>query len=206
MSSGRLPTALKVGFSLWVAAWAPAYVVLLGAQNFFWLCNLAHFLILAGLWLENRLLLSMQWLAIALVGAVWGLDVIGAALTGIHPIGGTEYMFNPDYPLAAKLLSFYHLGLPLVAGFAVRRLGYQPRALLWQSALTWAVLPATWALTDTWRNINWVHGPFGSEQDLLAPGIYLLVLALAWPVAVYLPVHFATRGWPLRWQHQAPAS
>ncbi|MCG6656285.1 hypothetical protein HOP52_00645 [Halomonas campisalis] len=192
-SNVSLPRWLKLGFTLWIVLWAPTFAVMLGAQNYFWLCNLASFLILVGLWWEHRLLLSMQLLAVLLVGTLWGLDVLGAWLTGVHPIGGTEYMFDPDHPTLAKALSFYHLVLPLVAGFAVWRLGYVRRALLWQTVLTWVVVPLTFLFTATERNINWVHGPFGSPQDMLHPLVYLVGLMLAWPVVLYLPVHALMR-------------
>ncbi|MBF8221693.1 hypothetical protein [Halomonas sp. 328] len=188
----KLPRWLKLTFSLWILGWAPAYAWLLGPQNFFWLCNLASFLLLVGLWRESRLLCSMQWLAVALVGLLWGLDVAGAALFGVHPIGGTEYMFDPDHPALAKALSFYHLVLPAVAGFAVWRLGYDRRALGGQALLTALVIPLTYLLTEAERNINWVEGPFGVPQETLAPILYLPLLMILWPLALYLPVHLAT--------------
>ncbi|WP_163559145.1 hypothetical protein [Halomonas sp. NO4] len=193
-SRTRLPLWLKLAFTAWILGWAPTYAVLLGPQNFLWLCNLANFLILVGLWSENRRLLSMQWLAVALVGALWAVDVGTAWLTGVHPIGGTEYMFNPDNPLTTRLLSLYHLLLPLVAGVAVARLGYDSRALAWQTLLTWVVIPVSYLVTEAERNINWVHGPFGTHQETLDPLLYLAGLMLGWPVAVYLPVHLLMRA------------
>ncbi|MGJ7457115.1 hypothetical protein ACR80S_08145 [Halomonas sp. MA07-2] len=85
---------LKLAFTAWIVGWGPTFWVLLGPQNYFWLCNLASFLILVGLWRESRLLLSMQWLAVALVGSLGAVDVGTAWLNGVHPIGGTEYMFD----------------------------------------------------------------------------------------------------------------
>ncbi|OJA04838.1 hypothetical protein [Halomonas sp. QHL1] len=201
-SAAGVPRWLKLMFTLWILIWAPSYVVLLGAQNFFWLCNVASFLILAALWSEHRTLMSMQWLAVALVGSLWSLDVATAALTGVHPIGGTEYMFDPEHPPMARAMSLYHMVLPLVAGIGIARLGYARRALLWQTLLTWMVLPLTYLLTDAERNINWVHGPFGQPQDSLDPLLYLFLLTLIWPVVVYLPVHLLMIGWQ-RWRRQA---
>lgn len=190
-ASTRLPRWLTLSFTVWIAIWAPTYVILLGAQNFFWLCNLASFLILVALWTEHRLLMSMQWLSVALVGSLWTLDVAMAALTGTHLIGGTEYMFDPAHPPMARAMSLYHVVLPLVAGIGVARLGYDRRALVWQTVLTWLVVPLTYVFTDPERNVNWVHGPFGQAQDSLDPLLYLLGLTLLWPLAVYLPVHLA---------------
>lgn len=201
-SAAGVPRWLKLAFTLWVLVWAPSYVVLLGAQNFFWLCNVASFLLLVALWREQRTLMSMQWLAVALVGSLWSLDVAMAALTGIHPIGGTEYMFDPEHPPMARAMSLYHVVLPLVAGIGITKLGYARRALLWQTLLTWVVVPLTYLLTEAERNINWVHGPFGHPQDSLDPLLYLLLLTLLWPVIVYLPVHLLMISWQ-RWRSQA---
>ncbi|MFY0990436.1 hypothetical protein [Halomonas sp. C05BenzN] len=199
-ADGRLPLWLKLAFTAWILGWAPTFAVLLGTQNYFWLCNLANFLILAGLWSESRRLISMQLLSVLLVGSLWALDVGTAWLTGVHPIGGTEYMFNAEQPLLTRLLSLYHLVLPVVAGLAVRRLGYDRGALAWQTGLTWLVIPATWLFTDPERNINWVHGPFGQPQEMLDPLFYLVMLMLLWPLVIYLPTHLSMcwlqdRGW-----------
>lgn len=196
----RLPLWLKLAFSAWILVWAPTYWTLLGPQNYFWLCNLANFLILVGLWSESRRLISMQLLSVLLVGSLWAIDVGTAWVTGVHPIGGTEYMFNAEQPLVTRLLSLYHLMLPVVAGLGVFWLGYDRRALPWQTALTWVVVPLTYVATEPERNINWVHGPFGQPQEMLDPLLYLAGLTLLWPVAVYLPVHLLMialqrRGW-----------
>lgn len=198
-SPAGVPRWLKLAFTLWILVWAPSYVVLLGAQNFFWLCNVASFLLLVALWSEQRMLMSMQWLAVALVGSLWSLDVATAALTGVHPIGGTEYMFDPEHPPMARAMSLYHVVLPLVAGIGVAKLGYSRRALVWQTLLTWIVVPLTYLFTEAERNINWVHGPFGQPQDNLDPLLYLFLLTLLWPLAVYLPVHLLMIGWQ-RWR------
>ncbi|MCW4151140.1 hypothetical protein OM427_16535 [Halomonas sp. 18H] len=189
----HMPLWLKLAFSLWILFWAPAVAIQVGNQNFLWLCNLANFLLLIGLWSESRLLISMQWLATALVGTFWALDAGTAWVTGWHPIGGTEYMFNAATPLGVRLLSLYHLILPLVAGFGVCRLGYNPRALLWQTAVTWLAVATAYRFTDPVRNVNWVQGPFGITQDWFAPGLYMALLMMAWPLLLYLPVHLVTR-------------
>ena len=110
-----LPLWLKLAFSAWIVVWAPTYAFAIGPQNFFWLCNVANFLILAGLWTENRRLLSMQLLSVLLVGVCWTIDVGTAVVAGFHPIGGTEYMLDQNVPLALRSLSLYHVILPVVA-------------------------------------------------------------------------------------------
>ena len=102
----------------------------------------------------------------------------------------------------ARAMSLYHVVLPLVAGIGVAKLGYARRALLWQTLLTWIVVPLSYLLTEAERNINWVHGPFGQPQDSLDPLHYLFLLTLLWPVIVYLTVHLLMIGWQ-RWRSQA---
>ena len=194
MPSQRLPLWLKLVFTLWIRIWAPAYAWKLGWQNFLWLCDLASFLILIALWTESRLLISAQLLAVFVVGVFWVVDVGTALLIGVHPIGGTEYMFNAEMPLLFRLLSLFHLILPLIAIYAVCKLGYDRRGLRLQVVLTWIVLPLSLALTDPERNINWVQGPFGQPQDVLDPLVYLLGLMIGWPLVLYLPTHLLVIG------------
>ncbi len=188
-----LPLWLKLLFSAWMLVWVPAYLWLYGPLNFFWLCNLANFLILAALWRESRLLLSAQALAVLLVGITWTLDVAGAFLTGHHIIGGTEYMFDAEIPLPGRLLSLYHAALPLITLYCLYRIGYDSRGIWLQTGLTWVLMVATWLVVEPELNINWVHGPFGEPQDTLPPGLYLLVAMLATPLVLYLPSHLLIR-------------
>jgi len=124
----------------WVAAaflatYVPAYGVAYGLANFLFLCNLSVVLAAAGLWTCGRLLLSSQAVAILLVGAAWTLDLASRLLTGSHSIGGTEYMWDPQWPLFTRLLSLYHMALPVLLVLALRRIGYDPRGYWLQSGI-----------------------------------------------------------------------
>ncbi|MGY6588384.1 MAG: hypothetical protein ACXIUB_08870 [Wenzhouxiangella sp.] len=185
----RLPLALKLVFTAWILLWAPSVITMLGPQNFLWACNLANFFILIGLWLDSRLVLSTQWLMVSLLGLFWTIDVVTAALTGIHPIGGTSYMLDPDFPTSAKFLSLYHVFLPLLTGYTVYRLGYDRRALSWQAALVTLLVPASWWLTEPERNINLAHEAVLIGLGGLPTHIYLPVLLVGWIVVLLLPVH-----------------
>jgi hypothetical protein len=73
----------------------------------------------------------------------------------------------------------------------VRRLGYPRRAWIAQSLLAWAVLPICYFFTDLDRALNGVFGPSGEHpQTWMAPGWYLVVMMVFYPVCVYLPSHF----------------
>ncbi len=188
---GTIPLWLKLAFTAWVLIWAPVYFLEYGPQNYLWLCNMANFLILIALWRENALLMSAQLLSVLIVGTVWTLDVMTAFLITGAPVLGTAYMFDADIPLGIRMLSLYHSLLPAIAIYAVLRLGYDRRGLWFQVALTAVAILLSRLLTGVEANINWVYGPFGQPQDLLPTGVYLFLLMVIWPLALYLPVHSA---------------
>lgn len=116
---------------------------------------------------------------------VWSIDFLaGAQLLGI-----ASYMFEPERPLYLCSLSFFHIALPLIIIFLLRRLGYDRRALAAQILLTWIVLPVICLITDPAANINWAFG-FGKEsQTMIHPLLYLALGMILLPVVVYLPSH-----------------
>jgi hypothetical protein len=118
-----------------MAVYVPSYASAYGFANFLFLCNLAVILVAVGIWTCSRLLLSSQAVGTLLVGAVWTLDVASRLLTGSHLIGGTEYMWDPQWPLFTRLLSLYHVILPVLLVVVLRRIGYDRRGYLLQSAI-----------------------------------------------------------------------
>jgi len=192
---GRVPTWLKVVYALWLTLWIPIYWIHNGPSNFLWMCDVANFVIGLALWLESPLLISSQAAGVLLIQVLWAIDYFGALFAGTHVIGGTEYMFDASTPLWLRSLSLFHLVVPPLLLWTVRRLGFDRRGWLLQTAIMWVVLPVTYFLTDPARNLNWVRGPFGVEQSLLPPLGYFALLLLAYPLIVFLPTHLALRAW-----------
>jgi hypothetical protein len=119
----------------WLVVYLPSYTFAYGLANFLFLCNLTVFLVAVGIWSCNRLLLSSQAVAMLVVGAGWTVDFVSRVLTGSHLIGGTEYMWEPQWPLFTRLLSLYHVILPTLLIVVLRRIGYDRRGYLLQSAI-----------------------------------------------------------------------
>ena len=190
----KLPLWLKIAFTVWMLAWVPSYSSFYGPQNFLWLCDLCNFIILIALWTESGLLFSSQIVAVLVIDILWSIDVFAAFAFGAHPIGGTEYMFNPAIPLPIRLLSLFHVLTPPLLVYAVLRLGYDRRGILLQTALTWIILPLSYLLTDPERNINWVFGLFNGSQTLFAPWTFVLLCMAAYPLLLYLPTHALVLG------------
>ena len=202
-SESGIPKWLKVAFTAWILVWIPAYMSFYGPQNFLWLCDLCNFIVLIALWTESSLLFSSQIVAVLIVDIVWSIDVAAAFLSGVHLIGGTEYMFVPDIPILIRLLSLFHVFTPAIIVFAVIRLGYDKWGLIIQTLLTWIVLPLSYLFTSPERDINWVWGLLGKPQSILPPWLYFLLCIVGYPLVIYIPTHgLVTLMY--RWQRRRP--
>jgi hypothetical protein len=126
---------LRLAAAGFLLVYLPAYALAYGPANFLFLCNLSVILAGIGFLCANRVLLSSQAIAILLVGAAWTLDVASRLLLGRHLIGGSEYMWDSQWPLFTRLLSLYHVALPIALIAALRRLGYDARGYWLQSAI-----------------------------------------------------------------------
>jgi hypothetical protein len=189
---------LKIPYTLFVALLVPVYAVQHGPENFLWFSDVALLGMTVALWRESRLLTSMMSVGFLLPELLWLLDFTLTALLGRPVLQVADYMFGGEMELYLRVLSGFHLFLPLVMLFALHRLGYEPRALRLQIPLTMGIILATWLLTGPERNINWVFGP-GEAQALIPPVAYLALMMLAFPVVTHLPAHFLLRKlfpWP----------
>jgi hypothetical protein len=188
-----IPLWLKLGYTVFVAILVPIYWRHYGVGNFLWFSDLALFITLAAVWLESSLLASTQSLSVGLLELVWLADFLIRLTTGITLVGLSSYMFDPRIPLPIRSLSLFHVAMPFLLFWLVWNLGYDPRALLVQTALAWIVLPLCYVVTQPRDNVNWVFGPGRSKQRWLAPPLYLMLLMVLFPVCIYLPTHLLLR-------------
>jgi hypothetical protein len=192
-TKSRIPLWLKVAWTIWLLVWAPIYWRQYGAQNFLYFCDVGNFLIAIGLWTESRLILSWQAVGLLVFQTLYAIDLFGAVLSGHHVFGGTEYMFDPKISLFVRLLGLYHLVVPPLLLWAVRRVGYDPNALRWQTFTAWTLV----LFSYFWRpeyNVNWVRG-IGHEQHIVPGWLHLAAYLVVVPVVVYWPTHLALKRW-----------
>ncbi|HLV88587.1 MAG TPA: hypothetical protein VKV39_16500 [Candidatus Sulfotelmatobacter sp.] len=188
----RVPLWLKLAWTVWLLVWAPLYWRQYGAQNFLFFCDIGNVLIGFGLWLESPLIFS--WVACGLLffQSLFTIDLIAAWLTGHHPIGGTEYMFDPNLPLLIRLISLFHVATPPLLLWAIWRLGYDSRGWKLQTLMCWIVVPINYF----WRpevDVNWARGLHFHQQHLIPGWMYLLTYLVAVPLVIYLPTHLALK-------------
>ncbi len=192
MPSSRASSAsfhgwLRISAILWLCLWMPAYYQAWGWENFLHFCDVALILTCLGVAFQNRLLLSTQALACPAICLVWTLDVLSRVLVGRHLIGGTEYMFDRTIPEWLRVLSLYHIVLPLLLLWSIFRVGYDSRAWRVQSAIAAVVLVASRFVAPD-QNLNSAfadpvfHREWGPAPLHLAAMYLLLIFVLYWPV------------------------
>lgn len=165
----------------WLVVYVPSYAAAYGFRNFLFLCNLGVMITAIAVLAGSRLLLSSQAVAAPVIGLAWGIDAAWRVVTGAHLYGGTEYMWDPQYPLFTRLLSLYHLVWPVLVLLLVRRLGYDRRGWPLQGAIAAAAILTCRLATPAAENINFAfvdpvfHRAF--EPAALHLAIVLLTLA-----------------------------
>jgi len=173
---------------LWVAVWLPAYVRVWGWPNLLHLCDIAVLLGCAGLWWGSSLLISSQAVASLAAGVFWSFDVGWHLFTGRFLIGGTDYMWDTRYPLWVRLLSSFHIGLPLAMLWAMRKVGYDRRALALQAAIA-ATLFVLARFLPPELNLNYAYrDPIFHRAWGPAP-VHLAVIFVGAVVLLYWPTH-----------------
>ncbi|MFO0954563.1 MAG: hypothetical protein U0835_26055 [Isosphaeraceae bacterium] len=197
----RLPLALKVVYTLFVAVLVPYYWVTYTPWNFLFACDLALLITLAALWLENPLLAGVAAVGITVPQALWVLDFVTLG----RLLGMAGYMYDPKIPLFVRGLSLFHGWLPFLLLWLVARLGYDRRAYPAQVVLGSAVLlvcfllgpppPAPASNPNAAVNINYVYGPsFERPQTWVAPGVWFAGLILGVPLLIVTPTHLLFRA------------
>ena len=193
---GRIPLWIKIIYGLFLCILVPVYWHEYGPSNFLWASDIALFVVFAAVCLENRLLNSMMAIGVLPLELAWNLDFL-AGFAGFRLLGMASYMFDAGLPLYLRGLSLYHIMLPIVVIFMLRRFGYDLRALLAQTLLVWVVLPITYLVTEPADNINLVFGLGEEPQTTMHPLLYLTLEMILVPIVICLPAHLILR-WVVR--------
>ncbi len=192
---GRIPPSLKLAYGVFLLVLVPVYWRHYGPANFLWASDIALLLVFVSTCLERPLPNSMIAIGVVPFEIVWTLDF----LSGAQWIGFTSYMFDAERPLYLRGLSLFHLALPVLVLFLLRRLGYDRRALKAQTLLVWIVLPVTYLVTDPADNVNLAFGFGRGPQTAMPPLLHLALAMILIPALVCWPCHLLLqRVWGAR--------
>ncbi len=193
VQQAAFPPWVRASAVVWLVIWIPAYWHTWGAANFLHLCDIAVLLVCVGLCMNSRLLISSQAVSSLLVDLMWMLDAGWHWVWGRGLLGGTDYLFDPSYPLWVRLLTLFHVVMPLFVLWALGRIGYDRRAWLLQSAIALLAFAAA-RFTPPAQNINYAFAdPFLGRAWGPAP-VHILLSWLFMVVVVYLPTHLALKA------------
>jgi hypothetical protein len=190
----------------WLAVWIPAYAAYWGWENFLHLCDVAVFLTCLGFACNNALLLSSQAVSSLLGDRLWCIDACWRWIAGRSRTGGTEYMWDARIPLWVRLLSLFHVVLPVMLLMALRRTGYDRRALPLQCAIAAGLLVASRFLGAA-QNVNYAFADPIFHRAYGAAPLHLAVIFGALAVIIYWPTHvLLARAFPAEPPGAGPAN
>ena len=213
MTRQRIPLALKLAYTAFMAVLVPVYWYYYGPTNFLYFCDVALFLTLAALWWESKLLASMTAVGILLPQMLWVADFVGGCL-GTPLTGMTDYMFHAHKSLFLRGLSLFHGWIPFLLIYLVLVLGYDRRGLLAWTALAWVLLlvgdfllpmpPAPVDNPNLPVNVNYVYGMNDDKpQEWMHPLLWLATLMVGLPMLLYVPTHYLLIGLTRWWERRA---
>jgi hypothetical protein len=189
VTSEHISFGLTITYSVAVPIIAVVYWRKYGPSNFLWLSDIALACTLVSLLTGHPLPASMATVGVLPLELAWTADF----LAGGRLIGLAAYMYDAKLPLYLRCLSLFHLALPPTLLFLLHRYGYDERALVCQTLLTWVVLTITYLMTSPEKNINWVFGPGSKPQRTLPPLVYLGLELVVLTVVVFVPMHLVLK-------------
>jgi hypothetical protein len=189
----KFPILLRCAAVFWLAIWIPAYGYTWGAANFLHLCDIAVLLTCAGLLTNSALLISSQAVGSLLVDLAWTLDAGWHLARGRGLLGGADYLFDANYPLWVRLLTLFHVAMPVLLLGALGRTGYNRRGWPLQSAIALLAFVAA-RFTLPAENINYAFTDPFIHRAWGPPAAHVLISWLFMTFVVYLPTHLVLRG------------
>jgi len=201
-NTNKIPLAVKVLFTAFMAVLVPFYWHNYGPTNFLYFCDVALFLTLYGIWTERPLPLSMAAVGILIPQTLWVADFV-SNLFGMPLVGMTDYMFEEHNPLFNRSLSLFHGWLPFLLVWLVGRVGYDRRGAVCWMVVAWALLTVCYLWmpappgdpTDPNKpfNINYVYGLTNDAQTWMPELAWLALVIAAQPLAIVGPMHLVLR-------------
>ncbi len=172
----------------WVLVWTPIYWHEWGWQNFFHFCDAAVFLTCIGLWTRSALLISSQAVNVLVASGAWLFEVGWRLMAGRGLFGGTDYLWDSHVALWVRLLTFFHVLVPIVLIYAITRVGYDRRGFALQCAIA-AVLLIAGGMMGAQENMNFAFADPVFHRALGPAPVHLIAIFAGTIVLTYLPAH-----------------
>jgi hypothetical protein len=182
------PNWLRLCAGAWLLIWIPSYWHTWGASNFLQLCDIAVIFTCIGLITDSPLLISSQAVSSLLVDCAWIVDAASRCLFHRRLTGGTDYLFDAQYPLWVRLLSLFHVAMLILLLAMLGSIGYDRRGLQLQCAIAVFAFVAS-RFTNPAKNMNFAFTDPFFHRALGPPPVHVLVSVLFMVIVVYFPTH-----------------
>lgn len=193
-SGSPFPLCVRIAAIAWLIVWATTYEIYWGASSFLYLCDIAVVLTCIGLAANDALLISSQAVSSVLIDSLWAVDVMMRLFAHTHIIGGTEYLFDQHYPAWVRSMSLFHVVLPPLLLWAVRRTGYDRRGFQLQALIAALAMIAS-RFVDPSKNVNFAFtGPLVNKQWGPVP-VHLACMFFGLVLVIYWPTHRLLIWW-----------
>jgi len=196
----RIALWVKVLYTLFVAFHLSVNLPFYGPKNYLWFCDIGVLTTLLALWIESPLVLGITAIAILGTTLVWTVDLFWRIVMHRYLLGMSAYIFNRQVPVSVRLASTFHLWVPGLLLWMLWKLGYDRRALKYQTFIAIGLLifcriisPPPPAHTGQENvNINFVYGNDMSAPPPPQPAWEVLGRMIVWYwIIMYLPTHVA---------------
>ena len=188
-----IPAWFKLAYTAFVLVVLVVWLKHYGWRNLLWFSDIALIGAVPALWLESAPLASVLTVAVLGPELLWNVDFALRLVLRRRVVGLTEYMFERERPRVLRLLSLFHVPLPLVLLWMLAAYGYAaPVALPGAVVLAALVLPASRLFGSAEANINWTFG-LARVQSRLSPVAYVALLFAGFVLGVFLPTDLLLR-------------
>lgn len=180
---------IKILLSLFVLILVPIYWRYYGPQNFLWLSDVGLLLTVVALWANSKLLMSIAAVGTLVLELIWNIDFWGTLIFKTSKIKLADYMFDSTYPFGLRLLSLFHIFMPIIWVSYLYTYGYDTSAIYYTIPLFWLILILSYFFTDPSKNINWVFLP-KIRNIKIRQFEWFVVMFIGFPLLVFFPAHY----------------
>jgi hypothetical protein len=181
---------LKILVQFYLAAMLPLYNFVYESNFMFWGCSIGFFLTFIALNFKIRLAMSIAFVGTFFSCSVWTIDLICQLFFNQMVFGlQVTNMIISKLPFWVKSFSFYHVFIPAIWIYCLKKWGYDPKAFYYCVILFWINLVFIYLFTDPMANINWVFMPTIKGWQNISPLAWLILEIVLLVIFVWLPMH-----------------
>jgi hypothetical protein len=182
---------LKLFIQLFIAAMLPLYNFVYESNFMLWGCYIGLFLTFIALTFKNRLAMSMAFIGTFFSCMLWCIDFICQFFFNKIIFFGEPItrFFVSKLPIWVQSFSFFHVFIPVIWIYYLKKWGYDPKALHYFLILISIDFIVIYLFTDPTCNINWVFLPTKGGWQNISPLAWLILEMALLVVFLWLPMH-----------------